>query len=171
MVTDTATYLWSDQNSTLQWRNTGHDGFSNHLPHHCLLNRLFGRRSRKQQSSASLAYVRGIHRRSVNSPHKWPAMRKIIPFDDVIMILYGCLFQLSMCGYATLLHITGDKGNVFRRSVIKFLGCIGIMLRKYFLCNNRVYMCNCLYFHVWIKMNIVFWYSFVLVITIIAIPV
>ena len=40
---------------------------------------------RKHQSSASLAFVRGIHRRPVNSPHKWPVTRKIFPFDDVIM--------------------------------------------------------------------------------------
>ena len=32
----------------------------------------------KHQSSASLAFERGIHRWPVNSPHKWP-------FDDVIM--------------------------------------------------------------------------------------
>ena len=41
---------------------------------------------RKHQSSASLAFVRGIHRRPVNSPHKWPVTRKVFPFDDVIMI-------------------------------------------------------------------------------------
>ena len=41
----------------------------------------------KQQSSASLAFVRGIHRRPVNSPHKWPVMRKMFPFDDVIMVV------------------------------------------------------------------------------------
>ena len=40
---------------------------------------------RKHQSSASLAFVRGIHRGPVNSPHKWPVTRKMIPFDDVIM--------------------------------------------------------------------------------------
>ena len=40
---------------------------------------------RKHQSSASLAFVRGIHRRPLNSPHKWPVTRKIFPFDDVIM--------------------------------------------------------------------------------------
>ena len=40
---------------------------------------------RKRQSSASLAFVRGIHRGPVNSPHKWPATRKMFPFDDVIM--------------------------------------------------------------------------------------
>ena len=32
---------------------------------------------RKHQSSASLAFVRGIHRRPVNSPHKWPVTRKM----------------------------------------------------------------------------------------------
>ena len=41
---------------------------------------------RKNQSSASLAFVRGIHRRPVNSPHKWPVTRKMSPFDDVIML-------------------------------------------------------------------------------------
>ena len=41
---------------------------------------------RKHQSSASLAFVRGIDREPVNSPHKWPVTRKIFPFDDVIMI-------------------------------------------------------------------------------------
>ena len=40
---------------------------------------------RKHQSSASLAFVRGIHRGPVNSPHKWPVTRKKFPFDDVIM--------------------------------------------------------------------------------------
>ena len=40
---------------------------------------------RKHQSSASLVFVRGIHRGPVNSPHKWPVTRKMFPFDDVIM--------------------------------------------------------------------------------------
>ena len=39
----------------------------------------------KHQSSASLAFVWGIHRGPVNSPHKWPVTRKMFPFDDVIM--------------------------------------------------------------------------------------
>ena len=41
---------------------------------------------RKHQSPASLALVRGIRRGPVNSPHKWPVTRKILPFDDVIML-------------------------------------------------------------------------------------
>ena len=41
---------------------------------------------RNHQSSASLAFVRGIHRWPVNSPHKWPVTRKLFPLDDVIML-------------------------------------------------------------------------------------
>ena len=41
-----------------------------------------GADQRKHQSSASLAYVRGIHRWPVNYPHKGPVTRKMLPFDD-----------------------------------------------------------------------------------------
>ena len=44
-----------------------------------------GADQRKHQSSASLAFVRGIHRWPVNSPHKWPVTRNMFPFGDVIM--------------------------------------------------------------------------------------
>ena len=44
-----------------------------------------GTYQRKHQSSASLAFVRGIHRWPVNSPHKGPVTWKMFPFDDVIM--------------------------------------------------------------------------------------
>ena len=39
----------------------------------------------KHQSSASLAFVWGIHRSPVNSPHKGSVTGKLFPFDDVIM--------------------------------------------------------------------------------------
>ena len=42
-----------------------------------------GADQRKHQSSVSLAFVRGIHRWQVNSPHKGPVTRKMFPFDDV----------------------------------------------------------------------------------------
>ena len=48
---------------------------------------------RKHQSSSSLAFVRGIHRGPVNSPHKGPVTRKMFPFDDVIMDQY----LMSLC--------------------------------------------------------------------------
>ena len=43
-----------------------------------------GADERKHQSSTSLAFVRGIHRWPVNSPHKGQVTRKMFPFDDVI---------------------------------------------------------------------------------------
>ena len=46
-----------------------------------------GADQRKHQSSASLAFLRGIHRWPVNSPHKGSVTRKMFPFDDVIMIM------------------------------------------------------------------------------------
>ena len=47
-----------------------------------------GTDERKHQSSASLAFVREIHRWPMNSPHKWPVTRKRFPFDDVIMVVF-----------------------------------------------------------------------------------
>ena len=44
-----------------------------------------GADQRKYQSPASLAFVQGIHRWSVNSPHIGPVRRKMFPFDDVII--------------------------------------------------------------------------------------
>ena len=46
---------------------------------------------KKNQSSASLAFVRGIHRGPMISPHKGPVTRKMFTFDDVLM---WCFFPL-----------------------------------------------------------------------------
>ena len=42
-------YKWyrSHRHYSLQWHHNGHDSVSNHQPHHCLRNDLFGRRSKK----------------------------------------------------------------------------------------------------------------------------
>ena len=74
------------QNIILHRRHNERDGVSSHQPHDCLLKRYnTGADQRKQQSSASLAFVREIHRWPVDSPHKGPIMRETFPFDDVIM--------------------------------------------------------------------------------------
>ena len=44
-----------------------------------------GTYQRKHESSVSLAFVRGIHRWPVNSPHEGPVTRKMIPLDDSII--------------------------------------------------------------------------------------
>ena len=61
-----------------------------------------GADQRKHQSSASLAFVRGIHRGQVNSPHK--VARKMLPFDDVIMQFLFLLFiiQTEWCTHTSV---------------------------------------------------------------------
>ena len=59
---------------------------------------------RKHQSSASLAFVREIHRGPVNFPNKWPVTRKMFPFDDVIM-------HFSETGRYTKVLICQIQGN------------------------------------------------------------
>ena len=51
---------------------------------------------RKHQRFASLAFVQGIHRWPVNSPHKGPVTRKMFPFDDVIMLAHGTTIHNAM---------------------------------------------------------------------------
>ena len=52
---------------------------------------------RKHQHCASLAFVKGIHRRPMDrwpmdSPHKGPVTRKRFPFDDVVMVTIVCFY-------------------------------------------------------------------------------
>ena len=65
-------------------------------------NFIQGADQRKYQSSASLAFVWGIHRSPVNSPHKGPVTRKMFPFDDVIMPQGSYVPLLPLSGYNTL---------------------------------------------------------------------
>ena len=64
-----------------------------------------GADQRKNQSSASLAFVRGIHRSPVNSPHKGWGTRKMFLFDDVIIILLYSSHVLMFIIY----HTTHNK--------------------------------------------------------------
>ena len=81
---------------------------------------------------SSLVFVRGIHRRPVNSPHKGPVTRKMFPFDDVIMvhersIVYGNKICISHMGRRNTLDTrrTGARFNI--KTV--FLG-MGIFIIK-----------------------------------------
>ena len=74
---------------------------------------------RKHQSSASLAFVWGIHQEPVNYPHKWPVMWKMFPFDDVIMkpgnVVKG-IFDVSVwighMGCSSLRDMKKDLGSM-----------------------------------------------------------
>ena len=55
------------------------------MPHHCLLNCLFRRNSKKTSKLRITGDCVGNSLWPVNSPHKGPVTRKMFPFDDVIM--------------------------------------------------------------------------------------
>ena len=107
---------------TLRWRHNGCDSVSNHQPHHCLLNRLCRRKSKKTSKLRGTGLCVGNS--PVNSPHKWPVTRKMFPFDDVIMNcietiqgfpLLHILFVLRKHWWWCLLW---DSGHVYRKSFV-----------------------------------------------------
>ena len=65
-----------------------------------------GADQRKHQSSASLAFVRGIQRWPVNSPHKGPLTRKMFTFDDVVMSSLFFSLSLRKSNPSWFLHLT-----------------------------------------------------------------
>ena len=76
----------------------------------------------KHQSSTSLAFVWGIHRGPVNSPHKWPVTRKMFPFDDVIMLTWKIVIKPvtnSHMSYASYAIVT--CANLRTVCIIKIL--------------------------------------------------
>ena len=76
----------------------------------------WGADQRKHQSSASLAFVWGIHRSPVNSPHKWPVMRKMFPFDDIITT-----FDLSSVrSRQTYNTLHNNPNNIFENHIFFF---------------------------------------------------
>ena len=74
----------------------------------------------KHQSSASLAFVWGIHRGPVNSPHKWPVTRKMFPFDDVIMtiVMWCYLRHVTMWLHDALIKILSTTNSPCLATVI-----------------------------------------------------
>ena len=82
---------------------------------------------RKHQSSASLAFVWGIHRGPVNSPHKWPVTRKMFPFDDVIM---GCRVSRALWFASSNWSFRTSPATSVQRSVLPCPGSRGHRRRK-----------------------------------------
>ena len=74
-----------------------------------------GANQRKHQSSMSLAFVQGIHRWPVNSPHKWPVTGKMFPFDVIIMSWSDKIHPTY-----TLVNLTSQSTG---SSLIKVMDC------------------------------------------------
>ena len=70
-----------------------------------------GADQRKYQSSASLAFVRGIHWWPVDCPHKGPVIWKMFPFDYVIMIE----------GQEPLCEMYPRVSNAIQRTIIEYI--------------------------------------------------
>ena len=81
---------------TLQWHHIGRNGISSHQPQVCFMQPFIQAQIKeKKRSSASLAFVSGIHRWTVNFPHKRPLTRKMFPFDYVIMFTSLYIFSIT----------------------------------------------------------------------------
>ena len=95
-----------------------------------------GADQRKLRSSALLAFVRGNHRSPADSPNKGPVMRKMLPFDDVIMWLKHLNRQIHMLYHNyNSKRRSGNYGEEYffyhlhRISSLRFLN-----IRKVYLC-------------------------------------
>ena len=76
---------------------------------------------RKHQSSASLAFVRGIHRGSLNSPHKWPVTRKMFLFGDVswgVAIVIHNVCECHASSKPEIYESEFDTGTIHRWAVL-----------------------------------------------------
>ena len=88
---------------------------------------------RKHQSSVSLAFVRGIHRGPVNSPHNGPVTRKMFPFDDVIM-------NAKLWYFLSLPWLIGSWKILLKFQIINFQSNFANQWLRYILwnCPHRV---------------------------------
>ena len=82
---------WGEHFCSLHWRHNDHKGVLNHQPHGCLLNLLFRRRSKKTSKLRVTGPCVGNSPGPVNSPHKGQATQKMLPFDDVIMVIMSVI--------------------------------------------------------------------------------
>ena len=94
--------IFPEISCSLEWRHNP-NGVSNHRRLDCLLNRLFGRRSKKTSKLRVIGFYDGNS--PVNSPHQGPVTRQMFPFDDVIMLLIDDPFLL--------------KQNIFKQEVLQ----------------------------------------------------
>ena len=66
----------------------------------------------KHQSSASLAFVEGIHRWPVDSPLKGPVSRNMFPFDDVVMFFFmPCILRNMQMAHIIAMDLPPTSPN------------------------------------------------------------
>ena len=95
-----------------------------------------GVNQRKHQSSASLAFVREIHRGPVNFPHKWPVTRKMFPFDDVIMCTAIWRILMNKGPGFHSLRICPSKSQFHVNLCLLWINCYDSHIHKYLTCTD-----------------------------------
>ena len=109
-----------------------------------------GADQRKHQSSASLAFVWGIHRWPVNSPHERPVTRKMFPFDDVIMVSQKPCIRVALFEFGCIIT------HIFRSVIFPQTSCLllwqwenyiiaTVCLQVAKLCTTKTQHFTCLY--------------------------
>ena len=92
---------------TLKWRHNERYGVSYHQPHDCLFSFIPTRRSKKPSKLPVTGLFGEIHRWPVNSPHKGPVKRKMLPCDD-----YENYYEIS----TAVIRLVCDK--IFRNALV-----------------------------------------------------
>ena len=128
---------------SLRWRHNERDGVSNHQ-HVIVYSTIYsGAEQREHQSYASLAYVPGIHRWPMNSPHIRPVTRKMFPFDDVIMYsLYPLQCRMQY-------YVISDRPTCIKSS--SSLSSSSLSSSSSFYCHYHCYMFH--YHHYYCRYN------------------
>ena len=106
------------QPTPLQCHHNEHDGVSVICSIVCS-----GADHRKHQSSASLAFVRGMHRWPVDSPKKGPVTRNKFPFDDVIMKVTkqngNCVYSFIYTLFQSITELASMPAFVCQRPILQ----------------------------------------------------
>ena len=127
----------------LQLRHNEHYGVSNHQPHSTVYS---SADQRNHQSSASLAFVRGIYRRPVTSPHKGPVTRKMFPFDDVSWTFQpSCVCSITFI--LTKIIVVVDTFAPGQCTKVDFRNIFALLLFR--LLKKLQKRCGCWHFRAW----------------------
>ena len=95
---------------SLQWRHNEHDGVSNHQSHHCLLNRLFRRRSKKTPKLRVTGLCAGNSPVASEFPTQMASNAENVSIrrrNHIICIWFCCvLFRCCFIKSCSLIYVT-----------------------------------------------------------------
>ena len=106
---------------------------------------------RKYQSSASLAFVWGIHRAPMNSSHKWPVTGKMIWWRHHVCFNHGVIRNsMALLHHSTSVIRVKLTDKQFRKRLVNFvltIWCYDLVLiynshavqNLFFLTNNQLF--------------------------------